>query len=96
MGATGLGALAKYEVFFFYGAQILVVIALIGHMISYLKVKNRALLALAVISATLFFVSFYVIASELLAYLALSGLVIAMIWMAVESRQRSGCTTSAA
>ena len=92
----GLGALAKYEVFFFYGAQILIVIALIGHAISYNKVKNTALLALAICSAALFFVSLYVIVSEALSYLSLSGLVIAMIWMTVESRRCSRSVTSGA
>jgi hypothetical protein len=92
----GLGALARYEVFFFYIAQILIVIALTGHVISYQKVKNKVLLAFAVCSAALFFVSLYVVVSEMLAYLALAGLVIAMIWMAVESRRCSGYATSAA
>lgn len=92
----GLGALAKYEVFFFYGAQILILIALIGHAISYRRVKNTALLALAICSAALFFVSLYAVVSEMLSYLALAGLVIAMIWMAVESRRRTGSVTSAA
>jgi mercuric ion transport protein len=90
----GLGALAKYETFFFYGAHVLILIALVGHVISYKKVQNRTLLALAIISASLFFVSLYLIVSEMLAYTALTGLVAATIWMIVESRHCDGCVAS--
>lgn len=90
----GLGALAKYETFFFYGAHILIVMALVGHVISYKKVPNRTLLALAIISASLFFVSLYLIVSETLAYIALAGLVIASIWMIIESRRYDSCVNS--
>jgi len=90
----GLGALAKYETFFFYGAHILIVMALVGHVISYKKMPNRTLLALALISASLFFVSLYLIVSEILAYIALTGLVVASIWMIVESRRYDSCVTS--
>ena len=92
----GLGAFAKYEVFFFYGAHILIVMALVGHVISYRKVPNRTLLALAVVSASLFFVSLYLVASETLAYIALAGLVTASIWMIIESRHYDSCVKSAA
>jgi mercuric ion transport protein len=90
----GLSALSKYETFFFYGAHVLILIALVGHVISYQKVPNRTLLALAIISASLFFVSLYLIVSEMLAYTALTGLVAATIWMIVESRRCDGCVAS--
>lgn len=90
----GLGALAKYETFFFYGAHLLIVMALVGHVISYKKLRNRSLLALAIISAALFFVSLYFIASEILSYLALAGLVAATIWMIVASRRYDSCINS--
>ena len=91
----GLGALAKYEVAFFYSAQALIMIALIGHIISYKKVQNRPLFALAIISAVLFFTSLYVFVSENLSYVALTGLVAATIWMIVESRRCAMCVTPA-
>ena len=91
----GLGALEKYETFFFYGAHVLILMALVGHVISYKKVQNRTLLALAIISASLFFVSLYLIVSEILAYIALTGLVAATIWMIVESRRYDSCVNSA-
>lgn len=88
---VGLGTLVKYEVVLFYGAHILIVIALIGHVISYKKVQNRILLALAIVSAILFFVSLYIFVSEILSYMALTGLVIATIWMIAESRRYIRC-----
>ena len=87
----GFGALAKYEVVFLYLAQILVMIALIGHVISYKRVQNGILLILAIISAILFFGSLYVFASETLSYFALTGLVAAMIWMTIENRRCAMC-----
>jgi len=89
----GLGALAKYEVAFFYGAQILIVIALVGHIVSYKKSQNRTLFVLATISVFLFFVSLYVFVSEILSYIALTGLVAATIWMIIESRRCAKCVT---
>ena len=90
----GLGALVKYEVVFFYGAHVLIVIAVIGHISAYKKLQNRGLLALAIFSATLFFIALYIIVSENLSYLALTGLVIATIWMIFESRRRVSCIAS--
>jgi mercuric ion transport protein len=91
----GLGTLVKYEVLFFYAAHILIVIALIGHIIAYQKLQNRGLLALAVFSAIIFFVSLYIFVSENLSYLALTGLVTATIWMIIESRRHVSCIASA-
>lgn len=91
----GFGALAKYESVFFYAAQVLIVVALIGHIISYKKVKKMPLFALAIISAILFFVSIYVFVSEILSYIALTGLVIAAVWMIVESRRCAKCVAPA-
>jgi mercuric ion transport protein len=90
----GFGALAKYEALFFYGAHILIVIALIGHALSYKKVQKRGPFALAIISAVLFFVSLYVFVSETLSYMALAGLVTATIWMIFESRRCASCAVS--
>lgn len=91
----GLGALAKYEAVFFYGAHILIVIALIGHVISFKKVQNLPLLVLAVISVVLFFTSLYIFLSEILSYIALAGMVTAMIWMIIDSRRCAKCVTPA-
>ena len=91
----GLGALAPFETAFFFGAQILVVLAVIGHAISYKKHQNWKLLSLAVISAALFFISLYVYVSEIISYLAFAGLIIATIWLIYENRRCTTCVSAA-
>jgi mercuric ion transport protein len=83
----GFGVLAKYEVVFLYMAQILIVLALIGHIISYKRLHNLALLILAFTSVILFFMSLYVFTSEILSYIALAGMIAAMVWMMFEDRR---------
>lgn len=83
----GLGALAKYEIIFFYAAQAFVLLMLVANVISYKRYKNKALLLLVVVSVLLFFVSLYVFVSEILSYVALAGLVVASIWSIFESRR---------
>lgn len=90
----GLGALKQYETAFFYGAHVLIALAVIGHLVSYKRIKNKKLLGLAVVSATLFFVSLYLIGSEVISYLALLGLVAATIWMIFETRRCASCESS--
>ena len=90
----GLGALKQYETVFFYGAHVLIALAVIGHILSYKRIQNKKLLGLALISAALFFVSLYLLGSETFSYLALLGLVAATIWMIVESRRCARCETS--
>jgi mercuric ion transport protein len=89
----GFGVLAKYEVVFFYMAQVLIIFALVGHIISYKRLQNLALLIVAFISAILFFGSLYVFTSEILSYFALTGMIAAMTWMMIEDRR---CTNSVA
>lgn len=87
----GFGALAKYEAVFFYGAQILVLLALAGQVVSYKKLQNWKILALAIVSAILFFVSLYVVVSEWLSYIALIGLIAATLWHVYDNRRCSRC-----
>ena len=89
----GFGVLAKYEAIFLYMAQILIIFALVGHIISYKRLNNLALLISAYISAILFFGSLYVFTSEILSYFALTGMIAVMVWMMIEDRR---CTNSAA
>jgi len=91
----GLGALAPFETAFFFGAQILVVLAVIGHAVSYKKHQNWKLLSLAVISAILFFISLYAYVSEILSYLAFGGLIIATMWLIYENRRCTTCVSAA-
>ena len=91
---VGMGALAPYETAFFFGAQILVVLAVVGHAISYKKHQNWKVLSLAVVSAILLFISLYVYVSEMLSYLAFSGLIIATVWLIFENRRCARCVTT--
>jgi len=87
----GLGALAPFETVFFFTAQIFVVLAVIGHAISYKKHQNLKLLSLTVLSMILLFVSLYIYVSEILSYLAFSGLIVATIWLVFENRRCTNC-----
>jgi hypothetical protein len=73
----GLGAFGAYESQLFLAAQALVVVALIGHGLSYLRHRNRWLLAGALASGAAVFAGLYWIGSEWLVYLGLAGLVAA-------------------
>ena len=90
----GMGALAPYETAFFFAAQILVVLAVAGHAISYKKHQNWKLLLLATASAILLFISLYMYVSEVLSYLAFGGLIIATKWLIIENRRCTRCATT--
>src|SRR5438270_5881000 len=64
----GLGAFGAYESQLFIAAQALVVIAIIGHALSYLRHRNAWLLAAAIASAAAVFGGLYWAGSEVLAY----------------------------
>jgi hypothetical protein len=87
----GLGALAKYEIVFFYASQAFVLMMLIATIMSYQRYKNKALLLVVIVSVLLFFISLYVFVSEILSYVALTGLVMASVWTVFESRRCSSC-----
>jgi len=87
----GLGALTQYETIFFFTAQALFVFALIGHVISYGKVRNKVILLLAVTSTMLFFLSLYLFSSELFSYISMVGMVSATLWMIIENRKCPAC-----
>ena len=89
----GMGALAQYEVYFFYGAQILVLLTLVGNIVSFKKHRNITVLALVIVCTLLFFASLYLLVSEILSYLALAGLITGAIWSIVESKRCDRCAT---
>ena len=90
----GMGTLAPYETAFFFGAQLLVLLAVTGHAISYKKHQNRKLLTLVIGSAILLFISLYAYTSEVLSYLAFSGLIIATVWLIFENRRCAKCVAT--
>lgn len=73
----GLGGLGAYESQLFLAAQALVVVAVAGHVLSYLRHRNRWLLGGAVASGAAVFAGLYWAGSEALIYAGFAGLVIA-------------------
>jgi uncharacterized membrane protein YtjA (UPF0391 family) len=73
----GLGGLAAYEAQLVVAAQVLVVLAVAGHVLSYRRHRNRWLLGSAALSGAAVFAGLYLAGSELLAYAGLAGLVAA-------------------
>ena len=73
----GLGAFSAYEAQLFIAAQVLIVIAMAGHALSYLRHRNAWLLAGALASGAAVFAGLYWAGSETLAYAGLGGLVAA-------------------
>lgn len=86
----GLGALSRYEPFFFYGAQVMVLLILAANLLTWRRHGNRRLPALVVSSAALFFASLYLVPSEYLTYASFAGLGAAGVWSVFASR---GCAT---
>ena len=75
----GLGALSAYEFQLFIAAQALVVLALVGHILAYLRRRNRWLLGAALVSGAAVFAGLHLVGSEWLSYLGLAGLVAASL-----------------
>lgn len=95
LGAVfGLGVLAPFETAFFYAAQIMVVMAVAGHFVSYKKHQNETIVLLASLSAILLFISLYVLGSEFLSYVGFGGLIIATVWLVYENRRCTACLNS--
>ena len=90
----GFGALAKYEVIFFYALQVLIVAMLVSHVIAFKRGGDKGLLILVSVSTILFFVSLYVLVSEYLSYLALAGLVASSVWLMMAPRRSGDCCES--
>ena len=85
----GLGGFAAYEAQIVIAAQLLVLLALIGHALAYRQHRNRWLLGVALASALAFFVGLY--AFEPLAYAGFAGLLIASsadLWRRILRRRR--------
>ncbi len=90
----GMGALAPFEAYFFWGAQLLVLLSLVGQFVAFKRLKNRLLLLSAITFTTLFFLSLYLVVSEYLSYLALAGIILGSIWLMREDRKQKFSTIS--
>jgi len=77
LGAVfGLGALGAYESQFFIAAQVLIAVAVLGHVLACWQHRNRRLLALAVLSGAAIFGGLYLMNSEAIIYAGFAGLVV--------------------
>lgn len=75
----GLGAFGAYEAQLFLAAQVLVLVALAGHVLSYRAHRNARIPALAAASGVTVFAGIYWPGSELLTYAGFAGLVAASV-----------------
>lgn len=85
----GLGSLSAYEFQLFLAAQVLVLLAMAGHVLSFSQHRNRSLLTLAILGGIAVFVGLYVYRSEWLAYAGLAALIVsssADLWLRLLSR----------
>ena len=73
----GLGAFGAYEAQLIVAAQLLVGLAVLGHVLAYRRHRSKPRLALALASAVAFFAGLYVF--EWLAYAGFTGLIAASI-----------------
>ena len=85
----GLGAFSAYEAQLFIAAQLLVVVALAGHVPAYRQHRKAWLLGSALASGAAVFAGLYVLASEWLTYAGFAGLVAASgvdLWSRLQRR----------
>lgn len=85
----GLGALAKYEFYFYIAFHVLVLVTFAGILLPYRENRNLSIVIFAFASVALFFTSLYLIVNEYLSYIALAGLAVSVIWQLVEAKKCS-------
>ncbi len=71
----GLGALGAYESQLFVAAQVLIAVAVLGHVLAYLQHRKGWLLGLAILSGVAVFGGLYFLRSEVMVYAGFAGLV---------------------
>ena len=87
----GLGGLAVYEAQLFVAAQMLVLVALVGHAIAYVRHRRRIILAAAIVGTAAIFIGLYAIPSEMVVYAgfaAMAGASLADIRVRYELRRK--------
>ena len=72
----GLGALGAYESELVIAAQVLVAVAVLGHIFAYRRHRQRWLLGLGVLSGAAVFAGLYRLGSEAVVYAGFAGLVV--------------------
>ena len=73
----GLGALGAYESQLFIAAQVLIALAVLGHVLAYRRHRKRWLLGLGIASGAAVFGGLYLLRSEAVSYAGFAGLVAA-------------------
>jgi|SRR5688500_1595067 mercuric ion transport protein len=87
----GLGGLAAYEAHVFIAAQVLVALAMLGHILSFRQHRRQWLLAVSILGGAAFFIGLYLLGSEWLAYAGLAALVLTSLtdlWERLRARAR--------
>jgi len=72
----GVGALGAYESQLFIAVQILIAVAVLGHVLAYLQHRKGWLLGLAILSGVAVFGGLYLVHSEAMIYAGFAGLVV--------------------
>lgn len=83
----GLGVLAPFEGYFILAAQAMLVLALVGHWISYRRHGDRRIVMLAGLSVAAVLGALWIRYQEWLVYAGLAGIIVATIWSAVALRR---------
>ena len=83
----GLGAFGSYEGQIFLATQILVVLAVIGHVLAYLQHRMAWVLSMAVAGGASFFLGLYVFSSETVIYAGFAALMLASMIDIVRRKQ---------
>jgi hypothetical protein len=76
-GLIGLGAFSAYEAQLFIAAQLLVIVALVGHGLAYRQERRGWVFGTALVSGAAVFAGLYALGSEWLTYAGFAGLVAA-------------------
>jgi len=87
----GLGAFAAYEYQIFLAAQALVIVAVVGHVIAFVRRRNPLRLAVVVASGAAVFAGLYLVGSEWVVYVGFAGLIAASMF---EFRRRQSKATN--
>ncbi len=76
----GLGGFAAYEYQIFIAAQALVAVAVLGHVLAYVRRRNMRRMAVALASGAAVFAGLYLVGSEWIVYIGFAGLIVASVF----------------
>ena len=85
--ALGLGIFRPFEGWVFIVFQVLVIIAMLRNLLSFVRHRRAVSLIIGLAAPLLIFFALYVRFDQLLLYVGLLGLVVASVWNYVANRQ---------